>query len=65
MKISVVIVDDSEITRSMLEEILQQDEEIEVIGTADDGSAAISVGNLPEGTWLLQVNTSLIKFIKQ
>ncbi|MCI7575590.1 MAG: T9SS type A sorting domain-containing protein [Bacteroidales bacterium] len=30
-----------------------------------DGSAAISVGNLPEGTWLLQVNTSLIKFIKQ
>lgn len=43
MKISVVIVDDSEITRSMLEEILQQDEEIEVIGTADDGSAAISV----------------------
>ncbi len=43
MKINVVIVDDSEITRSMLEEILQQDEEIEVIGQADDGNAAISV----------------------
>ena len=43
MKINVVIVDDSEITRTMLEEILQQDEEIEVIGLADDGNAAISV----------------------
>lgn len=43
MKINVVIVDDSEITRSMLEEILQQDEEIEVVGQADDGNAAISV----------------------
>lgn len=43
MKISVVIVDDSEITRSMLVEILEQNEEIDVIGEADNGSTAISV----------------------
>lgn len=30
-----------------------------------NGSAVIQVGTLPAGTWLLQVNTSLIKFIKQ
>lgn len=30
-----------------------------------NGNAAISVGNLPAGIYLLQVNTSLVKFIKQ
>ena len=42
-KISVVIVDDNERMVQLLQDILEEDEEIEVIGTANDGLEAMEV----------------------
>lgn len=49
-KINVLIVDDNARTASMLEEIVQGDEEMTVIGKAENGLDALEMNDKGQGT---------------